>query len=434
MSTRSNPRANPRMSSRVSQSGIEENTLGVVVGREERRRRRRRRDNREFRRPRRTIQATRVQDGLGSVHLGVGIGIAAGAIMLLNLSRFLGYFTLYPDPSLAVAAWAIFVGTVVATAIIVRVNGYRLPTWMFAVLLSGLALSLALDLMAVWGSEDLGIYPTAGVAVGAALMAIVTLRETREILIATGALCVTLALSMVTESRDDLLSLAPELVVLALAIAPPIAATSVLRAFRRMVQLEVDRVLVQSTVSTPHLAVGMLASEELARLDLAAERLLDDVANGKHPFPLPPAVASNAATLATELRLHLIDGRRKSWLFHAITESEFLGPVVTLSDPDSLAGLMDPEQRDGLLSAIWLLLSDAAAANQKIRLTLGPPVPSMGRPRMFPVVILTTGVPRHRVDPSTWEAIKKVGRYVDSNAQSSVRIDIQCSVIRTTDH
>ena len=61
-----------------------------------------------------------------------------------------------------------------------------------------------------------------------------------------------------------------------------------------MVQLELDRVLVQSTISAPRFAVGMLASEELARLDLAAEDLLDSVATGRTQLPLKPKTASIA--------------------------------------------------------------------------------------------------------------------------------------------
>ncbi len=125
----------------------------------------------------------------------------------------------------------------------------------------------------------------------------------------------------------------------------------VVRGFRRMVQQELDRVLVQSTVSAPRFAVGMLASEELARLDLAAEDLLESVATGRTKLKLDPKTASVAASLATELRLHLIEGRRETWLYHAVSESEMLGKAVTLSDKGSLAGLLDPDQRDGLLSA-----------------------------------------------------------------------------------
>ena len=87
-------------------------------------------------------------------------------------------------------------------------------------------------------------------------------------------------------------------------------------------------------------------AEELARLDLAAEELLDAVAIGGTPLPLPPEYSSRAATLATELRLHLLEGRRETWLFHAVAESEQLGRrVQAINDEYRVAGL-DRELED----------------------------------------------------------------------------------------
>jgi hypothetical protein len=182
----------------------------------------------------------------------------------------------------------------------------------------------------------------------------------------------------------------------------------------------------------------MLASEELARLDLAAEELLESVATGRTRLPLDPKTASVAASLATELRLHLIEGRRETWLYHAVTESEMLGKAVTLTDGGSLAGLLDPTQRDGLLSAAWLLVSDVKQTpGRTVQLTLGPMAPSTEqRPDnklLVPIVITTTEVPRNRVDPATWESIRRVGRYSDSTQNSSLRVDIECFVDNPAD-
>jgi len=206
-----------------------------------------------------------------------------------------------------------------------------------------------------------------------------------------------------------------------------------------MIQVELDRVLIQSTVSAPRFAVGMLASEELARLDLAAEDLLDSVASGRTPLPLRPKTASVAASLATELRLHLIEGRRETWLYHAVTESEMLGRAVTVTDKGGLAGLLDANQRDGLLAATWLLVSDTSKANtgRTVQIVLGPIAaerdPSAGRKLTVPILITTTGVTRNRVDPSTWDAMRRVGRYSDSTQNSSLRVDIECFVDNPAD-
>jgi hypothetical protein len=183
----------------------------------------------------------------------------------------------------------------------------------------------------------------------------------------------------------------------------------------------------------------MLASEELARLDLAAEDLLESVATERTKLPLDPKTASVAASLATELRLHLIEGRRETWLYHAVSESEMLGKAVTLSDKGSLAGLLDPNQRDGLLSAVWLMMSDnrKQQASRTLALTLGPvttPAERLANNQIkVPIVITTTDVQRNRVDPAIWASISRVGRYSDSTERSSLRVDIECVVDNPAD-
>jgi hypothetical protein len=206
------------------------------------------------------------------------------------------------------------------------------------------------------------------------------------------------------------------------------------------VQNELDRVLVQSNVSAPRFAVGMLASEELARLDLAAENLLDSIATGRTALPLSPKTASVAASLATELRLHLIEGRRETWLYHAVSESELLGKTVTLIDKSALAGLLDPTQRDGLLSAAWLLVTDSrpkTTAARTVTIQVGPLAPGASerpdRRLVIPIAITSTGISRNRVDPAIWAALGRVGRYSDSTEDGSLRVDIETIVDNPAD-
>jgi hypothetical protein len=40
------------------------------------------------------------------------------------------------------------------------------------------------------------------------------------------------------------------------------------------------------------------------------------------------------------------------------------------------------------------------------------------------IVIETSGVPRNGVDPAAWQAIRKVGRYVESFSGTTLRIEI----------
>ena len=129
----------------------------------------------------------------------------------------------------------------------------------------------------------------------------------------------------------------------------------------------------------------------------------------------------------------------QTWLYHAVSESEMLGKSVTLTDKGSLAGLLDSSQRDGLLSAVWLLMSDTRkqSVSRTLQLTLGPvPSPAAGLENnqiTVPIVITTTDVPRNRVDPAIWASISRVGRYSDSTERSSLRVDIECAVDNPAD-
>jgi hypothetical protein len=257
-------------------------------------------------------------------------------------------------------------------------------------------------------------------------------RPARDILLAAAALGGVLAIVVVWRALPDLQLLGPGMVTVAIAVAPPVVGTQIVRSLRTLVQLELDLVQVQSTVVSPGYAIGMLASEELARLDLAAERLLDGVATGRTELPLDEDTADAAAGIATELRLHLIQGRTETWLYHAVTESALLGPSVTLSDPEGLAAGLNRDQRDGLLTAVWLLISDPVRAGtgqpRTLTMELARPVgtyPRTSNPgATMSIVISTSGVPRNGVDPAAWQAIRKVGRYVESFSGSILRIEV----------
>jgi hypothetical protein len=230
---------------------------------------------------------------------------------------------------------------------------------------------------------------------------------------------------------------------------PPSVAIFVTHRFRQLVQRELDRVLVQSNVGAPQFAVGMLASDELARLDLAAEKLLDAVANGTDPLPLSDASSSVAASLATELRLHLIEGRRETWLYHAITESDHLGRAVSVADPSSLAGHLTPAQRDGLLQALWQMVGDGRGHQPGVpvvsvtdhlpqrleeSVALGP-VGTAGHPVSdetmdVPIVIESRGVPRRRLGPPAWSGLQRIGPYTENVREGVLHIVAHCVVSR----
>jgi len=328
----------------------------------------------------------------------------------------------------------LYVAGFVATVAFVLVRGEQLPGPVFAGVCALLAVVVALDVAAVAPLHDFGAYATVSISAGFGLLPVVTLRPGREVALATAVLAGVLVTAIVVTTPLTADSAPRQLAALSLAVLPPAVAAHVVHRFRRMVQVELDRVLVASNTSQPRFAVGMLASDELARLDLAAEKLLDGVASGDVPLPLTPTVASQAASLATELRLHLIEGRRETWLYHAVTESEYLGRAVTLVDPSSLAGLLAPPQRDGLLQAVWLLLGDKQSRRPgtTITLTLGPiataATSAAGRSVEVPITITTTGIRRNRVVPAAWAALDRVGGCVVTNVDSSVEITVTCIV------
>ena len=374
---------------------------------------------------------------LGTGYLGIGAAVVAAVQAVYGLVFFLSHLSDYPMVAPALVAWLLYIAAFVGTAALVTIRGERLTGGVFAVIGGIMVVVVVLDFVAIWPLHDVGAYATASVAVGFGLLPVVTLRPAREIVVAVGVLLVGFVVMVVASTPLTADSVPQQISIVALAVLPGAVAVSVVQRFRRMVQVELDRVLVQSNVSQPRFAVGMLASDELARLDLAAEKLLDGVAGGDVPLPLAPKVASQAASLATELRLHLIEGRRETWLHHAVTESEYLGRSVTLVDPSSLAGLLAPPQRDGLLQAVWLLLGDSKtrAPSAAITLTLGPvaavtqSIASLaGRSVEVPIVVSTTGIRRNRVTPATWSALERVGEYSASTHESSLRLRIHCIV------
>ena len=394
----------------------EENTLGVIVGDKGRHSKSA------------TIRRLARDDSPRLTSLGTGF-VGVGAAILVSLRAIYGLVWLvilwdvYPNPLIAAIAWVLLLLLIATTITVVQLTSGQLPHWMFVLFVVGLAAVMALDIYAVWDLHDIGTYATSAVAAGMALLLVLTVRPTTELIVAASLVGVGLT----------------AVILVNVPVLPTAIGLSLITNFRRLVQVELDRVLVQSTLTAPRFAVGMMASEELARLDLAAEKLLDSVANGSTTLPLQPKIASTAASLATELRLHLIEGRRETWLYHAITESDLLGKSVTLTDKGSLAGLLDPVQRDGLLSTAWLFVSDTTkrGAKNSVHITIAPSTtvvaPGFEDKVAIGISITSSGVTRNRVDASTWEAVAKVGTYTDSIQDSSVRLDIECLVDNPAD-
>lgn len=375
---------------------------------------------------------------LGSGFLGLGLGIIAALQSMLGISVFLLRVDAYPSLLPVATAWLLLMVTFLGLTITISASGERLPDWLYWVFLAALGAVVWLDFVAIAPLGDIGRNATASISAGFVLLVIVTLRSRWEVLVAASALGVAFIVAILVTTPLTPSSIPSQVVAVALAVGPGVTGVLLVSGFERMLKRELDRVLVQSTVTAPRLAVGMLASEELEQLDLDAEELLEAVATGAAPLPLPTEYSSRASTLATELRLHLIEGRRETWLFHAVTESEHLGRRVTVSDPGTLAGLLDDVQRDSLLAALWLLAADPTGVSptRTVTVALGPLDPHRaagGNRLVIPLRIDVSGLKRNRVDPGVWEALDRVGRYSDSTTTNSVVIEVDCTVENPVD-
>ena len=233
----------------MSKATITENTLGITVGREGRNRHGRRRGTSpsmdSFRRAERTVRTTRAnQSGLGGRHLSTGVLSTAAFSVLFLLWRFGAQWSGYPEHATVLLAWLLCITTATVALVVGSRRPSSLPKWIFPATVASGAVIVAVDMVASWGGNVNNVYLTAAPAVGALLLGFVTVYETRPILAATGVLGIALTVYGLVQDRIDPNSMAADIVVVALAVIPPLLGVFVVRTFRRMVQLELDLVLV----------------------------------------------------------------------------------------------------------------------------------------------------------------------------------------------
>ncbi|MCS5496688.1 hypothetical protein NY547_05470 [Cnuibacter physcomitrellae] len=368
---------------------------------------------------------------LGLSYLGVGATLVGVLMLVRGVTAYLAAWRTDPEFLVLGVAWALVIVAFVAVQVLVRSTRGRLPSRAFAGLLACDAVALAADLWVTAVSPSAASF-TIAIGVGATLVGCVAVRSTVEILGATSALGAILLAVIVAQSVATGVEPGSRVAYAMVAVVPPYAAVWLVRAFSTFVQRTLDRSVVESTIGTARFSTGILASKELSRLDLEAEELLRDVAQGDLPLPLPSVEADRAAALASRLRVRLIGGRKETWLHHALAESEVLGPVVTLEDPDGSAAYLDPRQRDGLLSAIWLLADDSALSDPRLHITVGRrrgSEQSVAVDMMvLPIVLSITGLARRRVDPAVWPALERVGRYTEDARRERIRIRVDAVV------
>ncbi|SEC03106.1 hypothetical protein SAMN04489806_2413 [Paramicrobacterium humi] len=371
------------------------------------------------------------QAALGTARFGIGPGLAGALIAVHSFARFLLRINDYPLAPINSIAWVLFALVLVYAVPTIRARGYHVSTLKYWSVIASLFVVVIIDVAAVWGHSAQGVYPTAAVAVGGVLVAVVSVRAARDVLICSGVLAIALAAATLSSDRDRSAAIGADIVTIALATVTPIIAALTIGTYRRLSQLALDRVMIQGTVTAPVYGPGLLASERLASLDHEVEQLFEDVASGREPLPLNQDKARRAAELATELRSHLIAGRQNTWLYHAVTESDTLNDVVTIEDPHSSAALLRTDQRDGLLSALWFLVQGADAGAHQTSVKFGDPYTVRrvsGPQRRVLVEIHVDGIVRHRIEPLAWTALRNVGAVVDTQTPTGTRLAVQCVV------
>jgi hypothetical protein len=384
---------------------------------------------RHFRRPVRSARAARdVRESHGGRRLAIGVTIAAAIIVLAHLAHAVALMPYFPPGPGPWPAW-IALAAIVGIGVLARLVGRNLPSWLYVLLLVGLVVPLWLDISATMGLLHHGVTPTAAAAAGAVLMPVAAVWGTRVAVTAAGVIAALLAALALVQTGSAGAYTVVGVAVAASAIVPVLLVAVAIGGFRRLVGLELDLSLVQSTIGTPRSAVGMRASEELAQLDFDAETLLEDVGSGRIAIPLPTDAAERAGTLAARLRVRLLEGRTDTWLRHAVMESAYLSELVTVDDPGGCAGLLSQGQRDGLLLALWLLVAErpkSAAPPMSVLVTCREAHDDAVDATALDLSIEVQGLARRRVDPATWDAIGSVGVHGVMTRAEGFRVDIAC--------
>ncbi len=364
--------------------------------------------------------------------LAFGINLASDVVLAVSLVFFVFDWGNYPMRPLTIAAWVVLIAVVVLTQLGLA-RRVRLPGNWWTIARIAFGVVLVLDVFGVLdsaGSSVWGPYPDAAIGIGAGLSMFATTQRQRSINWATAALGILVVADIALTARDldNSINLVPGIVAIATAVIPPILAVSIVRSFNNMVEFQSDLSQAKGTTSAPGVSMGLSASAQLVRLDAQAERLLDDVASGRTPLPLPEVTAEEASMIAAQLRMNLVAGKSETWLYHALNESAVLGSISTADDPDGLAARLAPDQRDGLLTAIWMLAGDGERVAQSLAVKVRRASNAGAQTQRLAISIELIGVPKRRIDPTAWQAISRVGRYSEFSESPTLRIDIDCAL------
>lgn len=371
---------------------------------------------------------------IGMRRLWVGTTVILAFQIVFDFANTIERIDAYRDTVPVFTAWAVLLIADAAIVVVTRVLGEHLPNWLFALWYAALVLVIALDLSAAWGMPNPADSFTVGLSAALSLVLALVTRSTVQVFSAAIGLALVTAAAWILMGGFAEPNLPETVYTLCQMLFPVLVAALITGSFRRLMRRETEEMLSHSAIAAPRLTVGIEASEQLARLDLAAESLLSAVADGRMRLPLSEEVARRAGGLATELRLHLLESRSKTWLGLAIEESTLLSEKVRVEDPSSSAGLLGTRQRAALLSALWLLHDERSVSSrspqQQIVLSFASPTRAIETDH-FEAIAIRVEVPgstRMMIDPGVWEHFARVGRYREALDGLGMRIDIHCLV------
>jgi len=371
---------------------------------------------------------------IGTRRIWLGTVILLGLQIVFDFATTLQHLDVIRDAVAVFTAWAIVLVADASVIVVTRILGEHLPNWLFWLWYTALALAVALDVAGSWGAPNPGETLSVGVSACLSLILAVVTRSTVQVLSAAAGLGAATALAWGLTDAYSAETVHDAVFTLCQMLLPVAVAALITDSFRRLMRRETEEMLSHSAIAAPRLTVGIEASEQLARLDLAAESLLSAVADGRMRLPLSDEVAKRAGGLATELRLHLLASRSKTWLGLAIDESTLLRQDVRLDDPSASAGLLGTRQRAALLSAIWLLHDERGVSSRSghapIVLGFGEPTAAIESDSLEALSIRVDipGSTRMMIDPGVWEHFAQVGRYREALDGHGIRIDIHCLV------
>lgn len=378
-------------------------------------------------------RAPRSTARLSTVHLGTGLALAGTIVVAVSYLRLIEYWSRYMVSLPTRFAWILLGCVVVGTVLHLRKTSARLGPVAFRVIVTLLLSAAALDFAGVWDIAENPVYPTAAVSVGGVLVAMTTLRPTGEMILPGALLTAGFAFLLIIQTAYEPHRSPPEGVMMVFALVPLAIAITIVGTYRRMVTQALDRVLLQATIELPTYGPGSGTSAGLTALDREVEEMFARIADGTLTLPLDPEHAKRAGELATELRAHLIAGHQQTWLAHAISESAVLAGRLNVIDPQRLAAKLNREQRDGLLSALWLLAVTDGDTDPRATIEFRDEAPD--EPQItFVIIIVVDGLTRLEIEPATWPGLDRVGRYGVSNTVTGVQISVRVAnpVLGTT--